>query len=215
MKITPIADSIHLVRFRSQEDLGKTFLRFQEHFESPHFRGRYFTIAQFRQWYTSHSPEGKKTGRFTFYQDWGGFNIPSYVLKPFYKGRFNPLTNSEEKLLQQFQKHKQPYYIIGTYGNHTKDILRHEIAHALFYTNKRYRKEALKVIHSLPRESIVQIYRFFARSKGYHHDVWLDEAHAYIMTLKDLLKEEGIDVSPLKEAHKRLNQLFKKHYRET
>jgi len=56
-------------------------LRFEEYYESPRFKGRIFTFDEYRKWYVKNSPKGKKTGRFTYYSDWSGFNIPSYALK--------------------------------------------------------------------------------------------------------------------------------------
>lgn len=212
MLFVQLRHDIFQVKFRSQEDLAKTFIRFQETFESPKFRGKYFTLSKFKHWYTSNSPDGKKTGRFTFYQDWGGFNVPSYVLKPFLKGKFDPLSEEEKKLLEYFKNKKGKFYIIGTYGNRTKSVLEHEIAHALFYTNKKYKGEVLRVLHEIDSKTVHAIYHYLKESKGYHHDVWLDEVHAYTMTLLDLLKDEGVDISKLEKPNKELNEIFEKYF---
>jgi hypothetical protein len=92
-----LVDRIHLLTFDNQIDLTSTFLRFQEHYESPFFKGKYFTLDEFKEWYIKTSPNGKKSGKFTYYTDWGGFNIPSYILKPFYNGAFNPLSENEKQ----------------------------------------------------------------------------------------------------------------------
>ena len=104
MKVKEIIKNIFHISFSTQHELASTFLRFQEYYESPKFRGKIFSFYEYKKWYTANSPKGKKTGKFTYYKDWGGFNIPSYVLKPFYQGKFNPLSNKEKKFLRAFKK---------------------------------------------------------------------------------------------------------------
>jgi hypothetical protein len=42
------------IKASSQKELGNTFIRFQEHYESPNpdFRNKIFTLGQARQWYS-------------------------------------------------------------------------------------------------------------------------------------------------------------------
>lgn len=77
MNCKEILPHIFHVNFSSQEELASTFLRFQEHFESPSFKGKIFSLDDYKRWYIKHSPNGQKTGEFTYYSDWSGFNIPS------------------------------------------------------------------------------------------------------------------------------------------
>jgi len=49
MKITNINNSIVRVHFETQKELTKTFIKIQEHYESPEFRGKIFTLGQFRE----------------------------------------------------------------------------------------------------------------------------------------------------------------------
>ena len=212
MKVTNLGSNIFLVKFRGQRDLTHTFVRIQEYYESPHFKGRYFTISKFRHWYISNSPDGKKTGRFSFYQDLAGFNVPSHVLEPFCKGKFGLLTNYEKNLVSQFNDMKRKFYIIGTYGNRTKCVLKHEIGHALFYLNKKYRKKVLNIIHEIDKKTIHQIYQFLINTRLYHHEVLVDEVHAYILSSLDELKDEKIDISQLTEANQKMNLVFDKYY---
>lgn len=43
-----IVDRIHVATFDTQRELCSTFLRFQEHYESPEFRGKVFSLAEYR-----------------------------------------------------------------------------------------------------------------------------------------------------------------------
>ena len=63
-----IADGIYLLRFETQYEVTSTFLRVQEHYESPQFHGRIFTLEQYMDWYVA------ENGAFTYFQDWSGFN---------------------------------------------------------------------------------------------------------------------------------------------
>ncbi len=116
---------IHL-EFPSQEIMAATFLRPQEYYESPRFRGSIFSLEEFKKWYIS------EKGAFTYEKDWPGFNIPSYILKPFYEGKFDPLSEGEKEFLDIFRGKAEPFYIIGTSKENPPEYMDHELAHALF-----------------------------------------------------------------------------------
>jgi hypothetical protein len=142
MKIKEILPQIFLVTENKSEELCKIFVRFQEHYESPEFRGKYFSLNQYKKWYIKNSAVGKKTGKFSYYNDWGGFNIPSYVLEPFYEGKFGKLSAREAKLLAYFNKYRgQKFYIIGSQPKNQR-VLYHEISHGLWYVNDKYKQKA-------------------------------------------------------------------------
>lgn len=211
MKVKEVTKNVYCVICKNKKDLGTTFLRFQEHYESPKFKGKIFTHEEFRKWYIKNSPKGKKTGKFTYFQDWAGFNIPSYVLKPFYNGMFNPLSIEEKKLLKFFKQKKNTFYIIGVFHNVHKDIIKHEICHGLFYTNPPYRKEVMKIINSMNTKQWNEITSYFKKHQGYHKDVWKDEAHAYIMNDLDFMKRRGVNVRLFKNLTQPLNHIFSKY----
>ena len=175
-----INSKIILLIFKNQFEITSTFLRFQEHYESPKFRGKIFTLAEFKKWYTD------VKGRFSYYTDWNGFNIPSQILQPFYSGKFNPLSVKEEKLLQKLQSEKGKFYVIGIHKdiNNLSALLKHEIAHGLFYTDKIYKKKVLAILQKFNLE---EIKRELKSSEGYHDDVLDDEVHAYSLdTVRNL-----------------------------
>lgn len=176
-----VIGKIHLLTFDNRQELARTFLRFQEHYESPGFKGRVFTLDEFKQWYVKHSPKGKKAGKFTYYSDWSGFNIPSPVLKRFYAGEFDPLSYKERRLLEIFADVKGEFYIIGVHRK-AKDLhalVKHEMAHGLFATNMTYRR---KVLATLKRFDLTGLKNNLRSKSGYHEDVLDDECHAYSLT---------------------------------
>ncbi len=202
MKKTKIRNNIYILEFKNQYELASTFLRFQEHYESPKFQGKIFTLKEFKKWYT------KERGKFSYYQDWSGFNIPSDVLKPFYKGKFNPLSKKEKQFLNLFRQEKTKFYIIGLYVNvpRKSELLKHEIAHALFYTVPEYKKEVLKEIRKYDTSKLKQS---LLKTAGYSESVLEDETNAYILGLSDTAK---LKVS--KELRKQLKIIFSKYFHE-
>lgn len=160
----------------SQEELGLTFMRFQEYYESPNpdFKGKIFTQGQLRKWYS------ESYGTNTYHHDWTGFNIPSSVLTPFKDGLFDPLTDQENHLLELFRYRNDNFYIIGAQNAAT---LRHELSHALYASNEKYRNEINRFLkHN--RQKIKKASKYIL-DKGYCEEVLFDELQAYITDNED------------------------------
>lgn len=155
----------------SQEELGLTFMRFQEHYESANhaFKNKIFTQGQLKRWYS------EKYGANNYHQTWIGYNFPSSVLIPFKEGLFDPLTIEETRLLDLFRYRGDNFYIIGAQNN---SVLRHELSHALYASNPKYREEINLFIKS--NKSKIQKTAKYILGKGYHKDVLNDEIQAYI-----------------------------------
>jgi hypothetical protein len=208
----PVPNIVHL-NFPTRYDLTSTFIRFQEHYESPEFRGKVFSLDEYKEWYVANSKKGKETGEFTYFEDWSGFNIPSEVLDPFYNGDFDPLDEKEFAVLDLFRSRKERstlFYVIGTFGEDSASTLKHEIAHGLFFTNSDYRSIALEIVNEIPNSVRSQVREYLASSGGYHPDVFDDETHAYTLTGRDRLQKSGIDVSKLEVAAVNLESNFRR-----
>lgn len=200
MKVTQINKTISLVQADSQETLARTFLRFQEHYESPEWKNKIFTIGQFRAWYST------KYGQNSYETDWSGFNIPSYVLDPFVKGLFDPLTSLEQELLDLFKYRTDKFYIIGAQQD-SPSTLEHEVCHGLFYTDDAYRQAVQKLLQT-HKKNLKDVYSYVS-SMMYHESVLDDEVHAYVSANPQYLQDEGV-AFPV-ELHKRLAALRNKH----
>ncbi|MDO8524687.1 MAG: ABC transporter ATP-binding protein [bacterium] len=201
-----LADKIHLLTFENQKDITSTFLRFQEHYESPNFRGKVFSLEEFKEWYIKNSPKGVASGDFTYYSDWNGFNIPSYILKPFYDDKFNPLSKQEKNFLDIFKDEGGAFYIIGVHKkSKIKDqLLKHEIAHGLFYTKDSYRLEVQQTLSQF--DDIKNIKEELSLKAGYHEEVLEDEVHAYSIDFESNLK------TPIPEKlSEELRKLYEKY----
>lgn len=198
MTTTRIAPGIFLVRFESQYELASTFLRIQEHYESSRFRSRVFSLEQYMDWYAA------AFGAFTYFEDWSGFNVPSTAFAPFYRGRFDPLLRKEARLLRRFRDEPAPYYVIGIASDAD---LRHELAHALFFTRPAYRAAVLAAMRGYDTASL----RKQLAAMGYHRQVLTDEVHAYLVAPSGSLGRATRRLAPLRRA---LQALFRRHAAE-
>ena len=159
------------IKADSQDELGLTFMRFQEFYESanPKFRNNIFTVGQLRCWYS------ETYGANDYHISWTGFNFPSKVLEPFKSGLFDPLTPEESNLLNLLKYRTDRFYVIGSQDNLT---LRHELAHALYDSDANYRFEIDKFL-SKHKTKLSKSYKYLL-DKGYCKEVLNDELQAYI-----------------------------------
>jgi hypothetical protein len=182
----------------SQEELGRTFIRFQEFYESPNpdFKNNIFTLGMVRNWYSI------KYGGDTYEKDWTGFNFPSKVLIPFKQGLFDPLTSEEIQVLDYFKYRHDNFYIIGAQDNAT---LRHELAHALYLYDPIYGRKIDEICTINKKE--MSIVRKYIIDKGYAEDVVNDELQAYITDNDDPF----IIKNTPEHILKKINKLYTKH----
>jgi len=202
-KVEEIIPHVYNVRFKKQKDLTSTLFRLQEFYESPEFRNKHFSLQEFHTWYSQ-----QHKGKFTYLSDWTGFNIPSSIVDKFIK-KFK-MNKREKALIRLFKRKKVPYYLIGTYGSKKdyKVVLKHEIAHAMFFQNKSYKRAILKILKSLKKDKIFK----FLKNLGYHPKVWLDETHAFILTDYDSLKKNKVYIP--RKVQKEIEETFEKFFKK-
>ncbi len=204
VSIRRIIDRVFHLLFKTQGALASTFLRFQEHYESPVFRGKVFARAEFVSWYRA------RHGAFTYHEDWGGFNIPSYVLAPFFDGRFDPLSHRERRLLELFEDRRgDTFYVIGTFKGGDNETLKHEIAHGLFHTDLHYRRRVLAVLDDADAWLIEEWQEHLA--EYYHPAVWRDEIHAHLVDAAHSVEPDSTR-SHREWIARRLNRIFEEHF---
>jgi hypothetical protein len=193
--------NIYLFTFERPRLLAQTFLRFQEYYESPVFKGKIFTLNEFNEWYG-----GIRNTEYV--DDWSGFNVPDKAFDAFIAGKFDPLSVEENTLLSKVATLKKPFYVIGAIKGDTGTIL-HETAHALFYLSELYRREVRKILKGFNTKRIES----FLEEKGYDHSVMLDEVNAYLLFDGDLLEDEGIiNPAETEEIQKNLHALFEHNF---
>lgn len=203
MKIVKITPNILKLEYESCEQMNLAFCRISSHSECIEFKGKVFTLGQYRKWYSSTSG----TAAWTYADDWNGHNIPSKSLEAFIRGDFDPLTEDEAAIIEAVRYKEPPYYIIAVAKDSRDDALDHEIAHALFGTNPVYQEAVAAKISEYWHK--LQPLRDLLNSYGYHFDVLVDECHAYAGVDHDWCKHKGVEIP--EDLTKALLKLYDKH----
>jgi hypothetical protein len=219
MKIRQIGSSIVHIVMPDRNSLAKAMYRLQEYYESPfpEIRGQIFTLG-FIKSLGSRSYRGVNTycGGENYKSDWSGYNFPSYVLDPFIKGLFDPLTSEEKDIVETLRYRQDKFYVIGTYGDDDPgDTLEHEIRHALYYISDAYKKEVDKALGGYTKQ-LVNLKKCLL-DWGYCKEVLDDECHAYMgPDYEYFFTERKADADKYKvvvdkKLSNKLNAIAKKH----
>lgn len=189
--------AIYHIKMPSQYLLTSTFLRFQEFYESPRFRGQGFTLEEFQDWYA----ETRPIKTFSYYDDWVGHNFPSSVVDNFTPDLFGVFSKKEHWVLDQLQHIEGKYYVIATFGD---DTIFHEVVHGLFYLNEEYANTVAGIV----QEYDLTEFKEALLGYGYCAEVLIDEINAYLLTgLSPFLV--GTSVKGVKKCRPRLVKAFK------
>jgi hypothetical protein len=168
----------------------------QEFYESPKFRGKYFTLEQYMDYWSKEFGNGS----FTYPAVWNGFNIPGNVIGQWMamfkineglnlREREKNILKQIEKLLKKekmnlMEEDIKRVYVIGTNTEVDDGLtLQHELAHAMYSLYPEYRERCKKILKSIPNAE-------YQKSKGkliamgYCKKMVDDELQAYFSTGK-------------------------------
>lgn len=166
-------------------EIGSLFIRMQEFYECPdeRFRGKYFTLDEYTDWYAGRHPQGK----FSYFEDWVGFNIPGSSLIKFWnvftekEGILRPKEAELFTHIKDFVFNDDPnFYVIGTFDADERTIA-HETRHANYYLDREYRQTCDDIFKELP-ESVKDAVTLRLLEMGYSDTVIPDETQAYFGT---------------------------------
>lgn len=191
-ELVEILPGIFAVSIKNDYDRAMLFCRYQEFYESPfkEIRGKHFSLEYYMWIYTKQ----RKSEVFTYPRDWSGYNIPSGSIEKaldvfYYENTPSPYDKimsdiyfTCENYPLRFDKPRSKWYLLGadSYKSQTMD---HEIAHGLYYTNKKYKKSVQELISSIKHKD----YSFLCRNlvkMGYANDKKIldDEIQAFLST---------------------------------
>lgn len=197
-KIKEVKPNVFAIIVKDRYDRAMLFCRAQEYYESPSpkFRGKNFSIWDYMKWYHEQYKFGFSYGR-----DWSGFNIPLKTVRECY----NKLTKPEspydkvmDEILNKLKSESKDSYIIGAKDTEG-ETFKHEVCHALYHTDKNYKKQMDALTHGLPKK----YYNVFASNlvqMGYTTKVVDDEIQAYLQYGYEEPKfGMGVDIDVRKE----------------
>lgn len=215
-KITEVRPNIFHVAFKDQYDMCMTFLRAQETYESPNlkFRNKVWNKTEFMRWYA----KAFGNGVFSYPNDWGGFNVPSSILRFVDKNTSTEEFDEYDKTLLQgiggyiFEEYGLHYaddkfYLIGTLEG-DGEIIHHEVAHGFWYTVPAYKKEMLALVKKMKPALRKKLCKELAKI-GYTKQVFDDECQAYMST--GLSEKFGMT---LKGEDKPFIEVFNKYFNQ-
>lgn len=187
--IREIKPRVFLVEAHSQYAICSMFMRPQEFYESPldGIQGNFFFVEDYMDKYAA----SRSDGRFSYYEDWGGFNIPGDILMKFFKVFQHNFTAKEVKLYEFIlgcvnDPYETPFYVIGCEVGQD-GYMAHEIAHAYWYLYPEYKKNMNKIISSMNKEMFNEAKEKLL-SEGYDNQYIKDEIQAYAATGSNRLK---------------------------
>ena len=180
--IKQLYPSVFLLEFENGYDLGMTFCRYQEYYESPNprFRKNSFTLIDFMEWYA------KENGSWSYPEDWAGFNLPSYVINHMVLGhKIADWNKYDAEMWGAYMKMKNmansaEFYIIGAMAGE-EETVNHELAHSFYAQYPGYKWDMDLALDFLSTEEGEWIDKQLAND-GYHPEVFYDETQAYLAT---------------------------------
>lgn len=207
-KIKKINNEIIIIVVPDQYDRAMLFFKVQEFYESANknFKDSKFSVWDYFKWY------GKKykTGCFSYPKDFTGFNLPLIVAKKCYE--INKIeTPYDEKMIEIINKffiNGEKKYLIGVDSLKTSTY-KHEMAHAFYYTNIKYKNEMDDITKKIPKKEKNKLAKNLLKL-GYCKSVVDDEIQAYLSTERDSRIATGIKEK--NKLHKKYNNLFKKYW---
>lgn len=196
---------IYHVVFPDGKTMCSTLVRMSEMYENPRFRGKKFSLEEFRTWYKEST--GHKV--YTYNRDWDGFNLPYENLLQFQVLYNDVLTKQEAAFLALLTQNgaKKNGYVICTSLKSEPTTFKHEYCHALYGTNGHFRT-AVKKLVSGPEFEVV---RDWLRS-DYDESVLLDETAAYLTEdYRYIERKTHSRKHTFKDVAQRLNNLYDRY----
>jgi hypothetical protein len=198
-----IGDNILLLTFDTRYEMGMTFVRLQEYYESPEFKGKYFSLEEFIDYWC------KNSIAFDYPVRWRGYNLPSQSIQEWYtrfvlcrgdiREKENILLNTIFTELDFNTNEWKDFYVIAVSKTESeedrKNVIDHELSHALYTLSPEYREKCDSILENEFGDDeggkIKRYLELCLSQKGYHEDVFEDETVAYLATGN--IKDIGID----------------------
>ena len=197
MKSKKLTKNIVLFTFPTRKELTLHFFRIQEFYESPKkslFKKK-FSVFDF----LNESMNAK--GEIDYFSYWTGFNIPGDFVNKWWVMNGRDSTPAEQALFNRLHQSNidfsKPYYIIGALHK-DEDVIKHEIAHALYYTNTKYATEMNDLIYDFfktDRKNYCKVEKRLNKM-GYGKNVIKDEIQAYLSSEKSSYLKKEFDITP-------------------
>jgi hypothetical protein len=215
MKSEKLGENIVLLTFEKQKELALTFFRVQEFYESknPALKNKYFTPFEFLNTLMN------ENGEIDYFSVWDGFNVPGNVFKKwFYSVPVNQLSDYESSMFKticELVDFTKDFYLIGCLEQ-AKDVLAHEISHALYYTNEDFKIEVTEILKDFQIEQKQEfdlLQETLFNEFEYDYNVLYDETVAWLATSKkrEIVNDLGCKWEVVEPYVKRFKKVLRKY----
>lgn len=203
-KIKEVRKNIFVVIIPNRYQRAMLFCRVQEFYESAssQFRKNKFSIWDYFSWYA----KTYRRGCFSYPSDFTGFNLPLNVAKECYEinKKETPYDHEMCNIIKKIFKKRQNQYLIGV-DSVNNSTYKHEMAHAFYYTNEKYKSDMNILINSISASDFKK-FKNNLKTIGYCNAVIKDEIQAYMSTEVNKKITKGI-FNCLK-IHKKFKNVF-------
>jgi predicted nucleic-acid-binding Zn-ribbon protein len=174
-----ITDKVFSIESDSWIQVQLAFCRLQEFYEGESTQKvSVKRIEELMEQYAEDSDQGT----YSWFTDWAGFNVPGTIVRKFFKKASNLSKNERElkKLLTPLLKGREEFYIIGVKKGDMA-AYEHEIAHGLYLTDKRYKREVKRFVSKLPKDLKKKMIKGLIDLgyKSTDREILMDEVHAF------------------------------------
>ena len=216
MKSKIILPRVYLLTYKTRYELCMSFVRMQEFYESPKFKGKWFSLEDFMDYWSLKHGEGS----FTYPIVWNGFNLPSEAFNNWCdmfqdsrRPRENIIIEKIDKLrTSDFAKNKvkytEKYYIIAAHEEKGDDklehIINHEVAHAIYYLYPEYKNSCDELLKKISKKDYNNDKKTLL-DMGYSKSVINDELQAYYSDINGVLNSNVDFIENLNDFKKKIS----------
>lgn len=182
-----IRPRIFCATFHDHYHLCMTYARYSESHENddPRWRELPVNMQDFHEYY---SRIGKEL-TFTYPEDWAGFNLTDEIIINAIRRGIPDLNKWDQVLLTIFgvcvaEYPGQKFSLLGISRpmmEYDPEVYDHELAHALYYTDEKYKRRMDRLFNQLPldkKDTVLQILKQW----DYGQECLVDETQAYLAT---------------------------------
>jgi len=188
IKTEIVLPHIYVLTFDNRYELCMSFVRMQEFYESQKFRGKYFTLEEFIDYWAKEFGHGS----FNYPVLWNGFNLPDNVVRKWERCFSDNMRAKEVDILKAIygmiseeDNAGGEYYVIGVHAEQPDEtrqkVIEHEVAHALYYLSDDYKKACNEMLKNVSA-NVYEKTKGKLVVAGYGKNVLMDEMQAYFST---------------------------------
>ena len=192
-----------LLQYKTVPDVARSFYRVAEYYDGKHYGGRphMVSLVDFLD------RKMDRDGDTDYFKFWDGFNIPDHAFRA-WRSSVGQLTQAEQIMVDAVDRTargRKKYCVIGVGGKDPATV-RHEMFHARYYLDDKFRSAAKALISANARNPIFRsIKTTLIKKLDYEANVD-EEAAAYLYTDSQMRLVFGTEAKDLVNQFKTLDQ---------